>query len=307
VTSAVPLRAGVDISRTPANVVVAEHVHRRRDGSQFPAMVALSFIRQDSGTPIGQVLSVRNLTDERRITEQLRQSEKLAALGELVAGVAHELNNPLAGISAFAQLLLEEKELSEDQRESARLIRREADRAVGVIRDLLLFSRKGGPSTLPVDLNGLVQLTLRLRTYSLRSSGVEVKTHLDPSLPELTGDDQKLQQVILNLIVNAEYAMRGAPLRRLVIRTAHESDTVVVEVSDTGSGMSEETRQRIFEPFFTTKPAGEGTGLGLSVSYGIIEAHSGTITVDSAPGRGATFRIVLPLPHSRSQTRGRFA
>ena len=145
VASAVPMRASDDLSRTPANVVVAEHVHRRRDGSQFPATVALSFIRQDNGAPIGQVLSVRNLTDERRIAEQLRQSEKLAALGELVAGVAHELNNPLAGISAFAQLLLEE-ELDDDQRESARLIKREADRAVGVIRDLLLFSRKAGPS-----------------------------------------------------------------------------------------------------------------------------------------------------------------
>jgi signal transduction histidine kinase len=158
-----------------------------------------------------------------------------------------------------------------------------------------------------VDLNGLVQLTLRLRTYSLRSSGVEVETHLDPSLPELTGDDQKLQQVILNLIVNAEYAMRGAPLKRLVVRTARESDTVVVEISDTGSGMSEETLQRIFEPFFTTKPAGEGTGLGLSVSYGIVEAHSGTITVDSTTGRGTTFRIVLPFPHPYSQARGRSA
>jgi PAS domain S-box-containing protein len=304
VASAVPIRASDDLSRTPANVVIAEHVHRRRDGSQFPATVALSFIRQDNGAPIGQVLSVRNLTDERRIAEQLRQSEKLAALGELVAGVAHELNNPLAGISAFAQLLLEE-ELSADQRESARLIKREADRAVGVIRDLLLFSRKAGPSVGPVDLNALVQLTVRLRAYSLRSSGVEVETDLDPSLPELSGDDQKLQQVILNLIVNAEYAMRRTATKRLVIRTVREGDTVVAEVSDTGTGMSDETLQRVFEPFFTTKPAGDGTGLGLSVSYGIIEAHGGIITVDSAPGRGATFRIVLPVPGTQSETRGR--
>jgi len=304
VTSAVPMRAGHDLSRTPAHVVVAEHVHRRRDGSQFPATVALSFIRQDNGAPIGQVLSVRNLTDERRIAEQLRQSEKLAALGELVAGVAHELNNPLAGISAFAQLLLEE-ELNADQRESARLIKREADRAVGVIRDLLLFSRKAGPSTMPLDINGLVQLTLRLRAYSLRSSGVQVETHLDADLPEVSGDDQKLQQVILNLIVNAEYAMRRSATKRLAIRTAHEGDAVVTEVSDTGAGMSEETVQRVFEPFFTTKPAGEGTGLGLSVSYGIVEAHGGTITVESAPGRGTTFRIMLPISDTSDTRRDR--
>jgi PAS domain S-box-containing protein len=306
VASAVPLRASDDLSRTPANVVVAEHVHRRRDGTQFPATVALSFIRQDSGAPIGQVLSVRNLTDERRIAEQLRQNEKLAALGELVAGVAHELNNPLAGISAFAQLLLEE-ELNADQRESARLIKREADRAVGVIRDLLLFSRKAGPSTMPVDINGLVQLTLRLRAYSLRSSGVQVETHLDPMLPEVAGDDQKLQQVILNLIVNAEYAMRRTATKHLVVRTAREGDVVVTEVSDTGAGMSEDTLQRVFEPFFTTKPAGEGTGLGLSVSYGIIEAHGGTITVESVAGRGTTFRIVLPVGHTGVESRGRSA
>ena len=304
VTSAVPLPASHDLSRTPAHVVVAEHVHRRRDGSQFPATVALSFIRQDNGAPIGQVLSVRNLTDERRIAEQLRQSEKLAALGELVAGVAHELNNPLAGISAFAQLLLEE-ELNADQHESARLIKREADRAVGVIRDLLLFSRKAGPSTMPLDINGLVQLTLRLRAYSLRSSGVQVETHLDSNLPEISGDDQKLQQVILNLIVNAEYAMRRSATKRLVIRTAHEGDAVVTEVSDTGAGMSAETLQRVFEPFFTTKPAGEGTGLGLSVSYGIVEAHGGTITVESAPARGTTFRIMLPISDTRDASQDR--
>ena len=306
VASAVPIRASDDLSRTPANVVVAEHVHRRRDGSQFPATVALSFIRQDNGAPIGQVLSVRNLTDERRIAEQLRQSEKLAALGELVAGVAHELNNPLAGISAFAQLLLEE-DLNADQRESARLIKREADRAVGVIRDLLLFSRKAGPSGTPIDLNALVQLTLRLRAYSLRSTGVQVETNLDATLPEVAGDDQKLQQVILNLIVNAEYAMRRTPTKRLVVRTAHEGDSAVIEVSDTGAGMSEETLQRAFEPFFTTKPAGEGTGLGLSVSYGIIEAHQGTISVESTPERGTTFRIALPVSQARADVRGKSA
>ena len=294
VTSTVPMRPGDDdIAGPTANVTVAEHVHCRRDGSQFPAAVAMSVIRQDTGAAIGHVVSVRNLTDERRIAEHLRQSEKLAALGELVAGVAHELNNPLAGISAFAQLLLEEP-LDDDQRESARLIKREADRAVNVIRDLLLFSRKESRGSVAVDLNALVQLTLRLRAYSLRALGVEVDTSLDPDVPEVAGDDQKLQQVILNLIVNAEHAIRQSSTRRLVIRTAREGENVLVEVSDSGAGMSEEILNRVFEPFFTTKPPGEGTGLGLSVSYGIVEAHGGTIAVESTLGRGSTFRVLLP-------------
>ena len=160
---------------------------------------------------------------------------------------------------------------------------------------------------MPVDINSLIQLTLRLRAYSLRSSGVQVETYLDTDLPEVSGDDQKLQQVILNLIVNAEYAMRRAPSRRLIIRTGREGDTVVTEVVDTGVGMADETLQRVFEPFFTTKPAGEGTGLGLSVSYGIVEAHGGTITVESAEGKGTTFRILLPIARTHGTTRDRSA
>ena len=275
------------------SVWLAEHVHRRRDRSEFPASVMLSYIRDDGGAPVGQVMNVRNLTDERRMEEQLRQSEKLAALGELVAGVAHELNNPLTGISAFAQLLLEDS-ITREQRDSVRLIKREADRAVGVIRDLLIFSRKPGPTRSPVDLNEIIELTLRLRNYSLRSAEVDVSVALAPDIPRVHGDDQRLQQVLLNLVVNAEYAMQRSSVKQLTVRTEAFDQGVVLTVSDTGSGMAEETRQRIFEPFFTTKPAGQGTGLGLSVSYGIVQAHGGTISVESQLGSGSLFRIYLP-------------
>lgn len=294
VLSAVPARRlGTGTLSSPSSVWMAEHVHQRRDGTQFPASVMLSYIRDDAGSPVGQVLNVRNLTEERRREEQLRQSEKLAALGELVAGVAHELNNPLAGISAFAQLLLEET-LSDDQRESVRLIKREADRAVGVIRDLLIFSRKPGPSNVAVDVNDIIQLTLRLRNYSLRSAGIELHVGLSDAVPRVLGDDQRLQQVLLNFVVNAEYAMQRSERKHLSITTEPRDGGVLISVADTGVGMAEEIRQRIFEPFFTTKPAGQGTGLGLSVSYGIVQAHGGSITAESQPGLGSVFRTFLP-------------
>ncbi len=295
VSTPVPTRRTTPLSgpELPA-VWLTEHMQRRRDGSTFPASIHLSLIRDSSNAPAGQVVLIRDLTEERRMAEHLRQSEKLAALGELVAGVAHELNNPIAGISAFAQLLLEDP-LEPEQLDSVRLIRREADRAVAVIRDLLLFSRKSGPARSSVDLNEVVAHTLRLRSYGLRTAGIDVRVDLAPSLPLIPGDAQRLQQVVLNLIVNAEHAMTGTGTRRLDVRTGSEGHQVILVVADTGTGINEETRQRIFEPFFTTKPVGQGTGLGLSVSYGIVRAHGGTIDVESSPGAGATFRVSLPV------------
>jgi signal transduction histidine kinase len=234
---------------------------------------------------------------EGALKESMHQTEKLAALGELVAGVAHELNNPLTGISTFAQLLLEDT-LSDEQAESVREIKREADRAVGVIRELLTFSRKTGPRLIAVDLNALVEHTVRLRAYSLQSAGIEVHTELDQIPPVAIGDDQRLQQVLLNLVVNAEYAMHRAATRVLTIRTRRETigelARVVIDVVDTGTGMTSDVMTHVFEPFFTTKPAGVGTGLGLSVSYTIVQAHGGTIDVRSTPGAGTTFTVALP-------------
>ena len=275
-----------------------ELVQRRADGGEFPAHVEMNEIRE-SGTPIGIVVSVRNLTEDRRIAEQLRQSDKLAALGDIVAGVAHEVNNPLAGISAFAQLL-QEAPLTPDQYEAVQIIKRESDRASAVVRDLLVFSRKTGPRSVQVDLATLLDQTLRLRSYSLRMAGVQIERAFPSELPRVYGDDRQLQQVFLNLIVNAEHAMANLERRVLTVRAFPDTDHVIVEVGDTGTGIAQDLQQRIFEPFFTTKGEGKGTGLGLSVSYGIIQSHGGTITVQSAPGAGATFRIALPLDRRRT-------
>lgn len=271
-----------------------EHVHRRKDGSEFPAAVTLSHIRDASNNIVGLVIGVRNLTEERKVSDYLGRTEKLAAIGELVAGVAHELNNPLTGISTFAQLLLEDK-LQGEQFESVSLIKREADRAITVIRDLLLFSRKAEARDVIVDVNTIVKHTVRLRALASRSSGIEVHMRLDDSNPKVRGDEQKLQQVLLNLLVNAESAMEDAQIRHLNVTTHRKQGAVEIVISDTGHGMSDSVLQRVFEPFFTTKPPGKGTGLGLSVSYGIIQQHEGTIAVESTPEIGTTFTILLPL------------
>jgi signal transduction histidine kinase len=188
-----------------------------------------------------------------------------------------------------------EDKLPREQFESVSLIKREADRAIGVIRDLLLFARKTEARDVVVDVNTIVKHTVRLRALASRSSGIEVHMHLDETNPQVRGDEQKLQQVLLNLLVNAESAMEGSELRHLTVMTQKKKGMVQLVVSDTGHGMQPSVAQRVFEPFFTTKPPGKGTGLGLSVSYGIIQAHDGAISVESAPESGSTFTILLPL------------
>jgi PAS domain S-box-containing protein len=287
----------VNAAFVESGVSLAEHVHRRRDGSEFPAAVTVSPLASHDGERIGQVVSVRNVSTDRRMAEQLRTTEKMVALGELVGGVAHEINNPLTGISAFAQMLLEET-LTDDQRESVRLIKQESDRAKTVIRDLLIFARTTEHGSGPVDVNDVIEHALRLRAYPLRQTGVELLLELDPSAPRVRGDSQKLQQVLLNIIGNAEFAMHAVPVRRLTLRTRADAQAVHIEAIDTGTGMPPDVRRRIFEPFFTTKTEGVGTGLGLSVSYGIVQAHGGTIDVHSEAGVGTSVSISLPLSDS---------
>ena len=224
----------------------------------------------------------------------LRVVEKMSAVGELVAGMTHELNNPLTGISALAQMLLEEP-LTAEQLEFVRLIKLEADRATAVVRDLMRFARQGDHTVGPVDVGELVAHTLRLRAYTLRKHGIDVHVDIPRDVPRITGNANTLQQVLISLIANAEDAMVGRPARTLTVNGRAGGTDVVLEIGDTGAGIPPAVQARMFEPFFTTKPEGQGTGLGLSAAYGIVRAHGGNLAVFSSDvGVGTTLRLTLP-------------
>jgi two-component system NtrC family sensor kinase len=233
----------------------------------------------------------RDVTAERDMRARLAETERLAAVGELVAGVAHEVNNPLSTISAFAQLLLRDEGLTPEQRESVEVMRGETVRASQVVKDLLTFARKSESRRLSLDLNEIVERAIRVSAYELGTRHIAVEAALAPDLSSVFGDPRQLQQVVLNLVTNAIQAMAPQGAGTLRVATRAEGDRVVLEVSDTGSGIPERARPHIFEPFFTTKQ--EGTGLGLSVSYGIVTAHGGTIGVARTGSGGTTMRVTL--------------
>jgi len=248
---------------------------------------------------VGVLGILRDVTDEKRLAEQLMQQEKLVAVGQLVSGVAHELNNPLAGVLAFAQLLLAAPvPLDDEPRQAVETIQREARRAAKIVSNLLTFARQQPAEHANAQLNDIVTDTLELRRYALRTADVTVTLALDPRLPQTWADPSQLQQVVLNLLVNAEQALADVEGdRRIGMRTSLErgGTQILLTVTDNGPGIAREQLDRIFNPFFTTKPVGQGTGLGLSISDGIIREHGGRIRVESAPGAGATF--VVELPH----------
>jgi two-component system, NtrC family, sensor kinase len=250
----------------------------------------------ENGEVMGCVGIMRDITEERRLTGHLLEREKLAAIGQLVSGVAHELNNPLAGIMAFAQILNVGAGASAEQRDAAETIQREAKRAAKIVSNLLFFARQRDPERGVTDLNTVMRETLEMRRYALRTQQVEVVTEFDPSLPATWADAFQLQQVMLNLLTNAEQALRGrAGPRRITLATRRAGERVEMSVGDNGTGIAAEHLYQLFNPFFTTKPVGEGTGLGLSISDGIVRQHGGEIRVSSEPGVGATSTVSLPF------------
>jgi signal transduction histidine kinase len=287
--------------KSPMWVEVTAHAERGRDGLRIEALVR-------------DVSERKRLEDQARdLYHQLLQAEKLAALGQTISGVAHELNNPLATILTWAERL-SQRPADEQTRRGLETILGESERAAKIVRNLLTFARKRHTTRAMVDLNQVVRETLALRAYEQRVNNITTLEALPAGLPLVFADPHQIQQVLLNLIINAEQAMISANGRgTLVVRTWHDldRDAIVLEVTDDGPGVPEDVQPRIFDPFFTTKEVGKGTGLGLTVAYAIVQEHGGRITIRSKPSRGASFLVELsvgggalkpPIPHGPERT-----
>jgi PAS domain S-box-containing protein len=265
----------------------------RDDGTHGVSAALYAPIRESSGITRVLVLA-RDITEQRRSESQLQQAEKLAAMGQLVSGVAHEINNPAAIISGFAQTLLLD-DLKPEHREMLQVMYDEATRIGRITSNLLAFARAGSKQRALVDMNDIARRTFALRSYHLSTLNITVSLDLDPSEPKIWADASELQQMILNLLINAEQALVtiDGP-RTIIVRTRADEGEARLEIADSGPGIPPELRSKIFDPFFTTKPEGVGTGLGLSICYGIAREHGGRIWVESEPGHGARFGVVLP-------------
>lgn len=254
------------------------------------------------------VVLVEDVTEQRAMEAQLIQNEKMASIGQLVSGVAHELNNPLASIAGLAELLLEPgMRLAAGAREHLKVIHDQAERAGRIVRNLLTFARQGAPEKDVVDLNDVVARTSLLISYELKLRGIELDARLSPEPVLVFGDRYELQQVLLNLVTNAVQAVSelepGRP-RRIVMATARVDGQAQLRVSDTGPGVPPALVGHLFTPFFTTKQPGQGTGLGLSLSYGLVESHGGRIAYQPGPEGGAEFTVSLPLQDAAEKPAG---
>jgi signal transduction histidine kinase len=237
----------------------------------------------------------RDITEERARQEKLYLTERLASIGEMAAGIAHEINNPLTGIIMLSQLL-ERSNIPDEVKKDVIDIKSEASRVADVVKNLLAFARKQPPSRQLTQINRIIEDVLRLRQYEQTVNNIEVSLDLAPDLPEIMVDNVQMQQVFLNLVLNAEYSMTQSDKQgRLLIASYVSDGKVVVSISDNGLGIEQENLTKIFQPFFTTKEVGKGTGLGLSLCYGIVKRHGGTISVISEPGKGAKFTVELPI------------
>jgi PAS domain S-box-containing protein len=279
-----------------------EYTLLKADGSEFPGELSASVLRSASGNHIGSITIARDITErkkaeerEKRLQQELNLASRLASIGQMASGIAHEINNPLTSVIGFSQLLLSQ-DIPDDIREDLEVIDSEAQRVARIIAGLLAFARQRKPEREYVDINTTLSRVLELRSHQMEVNNIQVETRLTSDLPQSIADAGQLEQVFLNIILNAEKEMTVAHKGgKLSIKTEKIDDTIRVSFTDDGPGISKENLDKIFDPFFTTREVGEGTGLGLSVCHSIITAHNGRIYAESELGKGATFVVELPI------------
>ncbi len=263
-----------------------------RKGQRLLVNLSLIPLTDPLAVHAGSLIILDDITEKARLQDQLLQAEKLSSIGLLAAGIAHEVNTPITGISSYTQMLLKETPSSDKRKAILEKIEKQTFRAAEIVNGLLNFSRLNSSEFKELDINQLIDESLSLLSHQLQNHHIRVDSRYDRSLPAVYGNLGKLQQVFINLFLNARDAMPSGG--ELAIQTAMDESMVVVDISDTGAGIPGDDIKRIFDPFYTTKPVGKGTGLGLAVSYGIIQEHGGRILVDSNPGRGTHFQLKLP-------------
>jgi signal transduction histidine kinase len=256
---------------------------------------SVSPLFNEKGEITGSVIVARDVTKQKRMEEQLIMTDRLASIGELASGIAHELNNPLTSVIGFSQLLLE-GDVPADMKEDLGTVYSEAQRAAVIVKNLLTFARKHAPVKQLCQVNTVIEDVLRLRAYEQKVNNIEIEKRLEPNLPEIMIDNFQMQQVFLNIVVNGEFAMLESHHRgKLTITTKKYDNFIKITITDDGPGIARENLKHIFDPFFTTKEVGKGTGLGLSICHGIVTEHGGQIYARSEEGQGATFVVELPL------------
>jgi len=271
-------------------------------GRSLVLNIALAPLWADSEEQTGALVVMEDISERLHLEEQLQQREKLSSIGLLAAGVAHEVNTPLTGVSSYTQMLL--SMLSENDPKHALLekVRRQADRATEIVNNLLNFSRTGGAAEFnTINVHRILDDTLQLLEPQLRRSQIKIVRNYGEGLPDVYGNSVKLQQVFTNLILNARDSIANGDGRITLATQTGEEGMLNVEVADNGVGIAPDDVAKIYDPFFTTKGVGRGTGLGLAVTYGIVQEHSGHISVSSTPGLGTTFRITLPTRDPRAR------
>lgn len=300
------LAAGIELeSDRDDSVGVTREIEDQHLNGVFS--VTVTRLLGESREPLGLVLVARDVTPRARLEAEraelrnrLTQSEKLAALGQLVAGIAHELNNPLQGVLGHLELLRTTGAFPKALRRDMQLIYREADRAAKIVRNLLVFAGSRKLTRRRLSVNAVLSRAIALRASACRASGIEILRHYDEKLPRVQGDPVLLQQALLNIIINAEQAVGEAGGERIEISTTWDPALamIVITVRDTGHGIPADVLPRIFEPFYTTKEVGKGTGLGLAIAYGIVQEHGGEILASNHPEGGARFTVALPFERS---------